>query len=372
MPTYMDHPFDWALLHRYSTGECSPAELTEIAQWVEGQPDRQAYLDSLRAIGATVRTMGPAADASGAWTRLGQRVGIVSGPAHAPNVLPLPRTTRGESAPRRMRPATAWRVVGMSALALIVLALGIAIRTSGGPGNGRAYATAPGERATVMLADGTQLTLAPASRLRVPATYGRVTRDVALEGEALFTVAHDAAHPFAVRAHGTVVQDIGTRFDVRAYTGDAAVRVGVAEGRVSVHAIGARAEHASPVHAPRDGQDVGTLMAGDIATVTDTAIVVARAMDVGRLTAWTDGRLVFSHTPLRDALPELERWYDVDVRLADPSLATERLTGSLDRLAAVDAFAAVAASIGVRVQRQGRTVILGPRISGAAHTPEER
>lgn len=356
----MDHSFDWAVLHRYSTGECSPAELSALTQWVEGQPDRQAYLDSLRAIGATVRAMRPAPDESGAWSRLAHRVGIASGHMRAPSVRRLSSTTRREWSPPRVGVGgrSAWRMVGMSVLALVVL--GIATRALRGSHDGREYATAPGERATLMLADGTQLTLAPASRLRVPATYGRGSRDVMLEGEALFTVVHDAARPFAVQAHGTVVQDIGTRFDVRAYASDPAVRIGVAEGQVAIRPTGAGATRPS------------TLGPGDVATVTDTAIVVARAMDVGSLTAWTDGRLVFTHTPLRDALPELERWYDVEVRLADPSLATERLTGSLDRLAAADAFAAVAASIGVRVERQGRMVILGPRINGAAHTPEER
>jgi len=65
----------------------------------------------------------------------------------------------------------------------------------------REYTTAAGQRLSVTLDDGTQLTLAPASRVRLAAGYGegRATggsktrpygaRELELEGEAYFAVA---------------------------------------------------------------------------------------------------------------------------------------------------------------------------------------
>lgn len=45
--------------------------------------------------------------------------------------------------------------------------------------------------------------------------------------------------------------------------------------------------------------------------------------------AFTDNRIAFSHTRLRDAIPELKRWYDVDIRLADDGLGGQAASGSL-------------------------------------------
>ncbi len=98
------------------------------------------------------------------------------------------------------------------------------------------YATGAGQRETVMLPDGTEFTLALASRLRVAADYADGDRQVVLDGEAFFNVAHDDAHPFSVRAQSAVALDIGTRFNVRAYNGDRAVRVIVSQGTVGVAA----------------------------------------------------------------------------------------------------------------------------------------
>jgi len=69
----------------------------------------------------------------------------------------------------------------------------------------------PGQRETVTLADGTQFTLAPGSRLRLAAADFRagLGRDVELTGEAYFAVAHDAGAPvLPVHAGRTVARAI--------------------------------------------------------------------------------------------------------------------------------------------------------------------
>src|SRR5206468_9531820 len=68
---------------------------------------------------------------------------------------------------------------------------------------------------------------------RFPAQFGQV-RDVYLDGEAFFEVAHDARRPFAVHTARAVARDLGTRFNVRAYRDAADVVVAVAEGAVAL------------------------------------------------------------------------------------------------------------------------------------------
>ena len=73
-------------------------------------------------------------------------------------------------------------------------------------------ATKRGERLSRGLPDGTRLVLAPGSTLRHSSRYGSDERVVSLEGEAAFTVAHDAKRPFTVRTTRGTIRDLGTRF----------------------------------------------------------------------------------------------------------------------------------------------------------------
>src|SRR5213080_3916464 len=81
----------------------------------------------------------------------------------------------------------------------------------------REYATPRGRRAVLRLLDGTEITLNADSKLRAPVTFAARQRDVYLEGEAYFSVVHNAARPFVVHTGSGAIRDIGTRFGVHAY-----------------------------------------------------------------------------------------------------------------------------------------------------------
>src|SRR5262249_20816465 len=137
---------------------------------------------------------------------------------------------------------TAALPVSLAAAAGVALAAPIVsrffIHRAPGPGGVREVATSIGPRATIALGDGSRVVLGPRSRLSMPEHFGDGPRDVTLDGEAYFTVQHDAAHPFRVHAAGGDIEDVGTRFVVRAYAGEATVRVIVADGQVSARRAG--------------------------------------------------------------------------------------------------------------------------------------
>jgi ferric-dicitrate binding protein FerR (iron transport regulator) len=240
----------------------------------------------------------------------------------------------------RARRAPPVQIGVWAALACVILLLASVFRP---PHHGRSawreYATAPGQRASVTLPDGTKFTLAPASHLRVPVDYASGNRGVMLDGEAFFAVVHDAAHPFSVRAGHTVVTDIGTEFDVHAYADDRTVRVAVVEGSVGVSAGNA-----------------ATLGAGDLAVV-DTGITITRSADVTAATSWTHGRLVFNRAPMRDALATVGRWYDLDLRVSDPAMWAEPFTGSFSTESVDQVIATFALILHAQAERSGHTVV---------------
>ncbi len=214
------------------------------------------------------------------------------------------------------------------------------------------YSTARGQYATVHLTDSSEVTLAPESRLVVSAQFAEGTREISLEGEAVFDVRHDAAHPFRVSARGATIQDIGTRFDVRAYKNDYALIVAVAEGSVSLGRTRADSTHSSVL-----------LNRGDVGTVDSlgNASTQHGARATGYL-AWATGTLSFVDQPLPEVLRTIARWYDVDVRVTDSVLAQRRVNAEFSRSASASAMIGeLAIAMDARVERTGRVITLRPR-----------
>jgi transmembrane sensor len=339
---------DPELLERYVTGACTPAERTLVDAWVAGDPAREAELQRFaRALNLWADAR-PTTDVSAAWSKMAKRMAA----ARVPVVRLHPdRVVRHHIAHRPSMSRWWWRA--MAASLLIIGSGSIVVWRQlrvGSPTPAREFTAGMGERVSVTLSDGTRLTLAPASRLRVPANFGRTGgRDVMLDGEASFAVRHDAAHPFAVRTADGVIRDIGTTFVARDYTTDNELSVVVAEGSVSLQPT--RAGQADTLR-PRV-----VLLPGQRASVVPGA---APRVTAEQYAAWTTGQLVFRDTPLRQVASELSRWYDLEITVTDPSIGNLRLTTSFSDQPISEVLDAVAAALQVQVERTGRVVTIAP------------
>jgi ferric-dicitrate binding protein FerR (iron transport regulator) len=60
------------------------------------------------------------------------------------------------------------------------------------------------------LPDGTKVSLNRGSKISYPSTFEGQTREITLQGEAFFDVAHDAQHPFIIHAQGADIKVLGT------------------------------------------------------------------------------------------------------------------------------------------------------------------
>ena len=344
---------DWELLDRYLTGAATADEREQVEAWLAEDPERWAQVAALRDALAQAALSDPAVDQAKeeVWARLERELG---GAGRGMGIRPRRTGTREFAVPSRR----AWSTPVQIAAALLVTMLGgaaiAALLFRSGPQAPavRVATTAPGQRTMFRLPDGTQVLLGVASTLRYPAAFDGGARDVSLEGEAYFQVVHDERRAFVVRAGDLVAQDLGTEFTVRAYPEDARARVVVRAGRVGIRAAGSDAA-AERVVAP--GQ-LGRLGAGGQPTVEPA--------DTATYFAWTDGRLVFDRTPLRDALPELSRWFDLDFRLADTASGSITLTATLRTQPTPDVLDNLAASLGMRERRNGRVVTLYAADSG--------
>ena len=85
---------------------------------------------------------------------------------------------------------------------------------------------------------------------------------------------------------------------------------------------------------------------------------VTRGIDPSLYLAWTKGRLVFHDAMLRDVATQLERWFDVEIRISDPALATRRVTATVTVQSLDDVLAAVTFPLGIRYTRTGHVIEL--------------
>jgi transmembrane sensor len=339
---------EWERIARYLTGEAGSGEAEATRGWIEADRHRAEVVRLLESVLANasredsslpLRLSGEDSsdiDVESALQHVKSRFG-------APKVIPFaPRLAK--DGPDRSFAA----LLRIAAAAIIIVGgtlLWQSIRGSRGD-RAQTYATSVGERRQVVLKDGTKVLLGPTSRLVVPLIESdEGDRLVSLDGVAYFSVVHDPAHPFTVKAGEIVIQDVGTAFSVES-DDSAGTRVVVDSGSVTV--------------GPATNRDRDTVLnARDRATVDRKGIVVVERSAVSDDDlAWIQGRLVFRDAPLILVGAELYRWYGVRLRVADSTLANLHLTASFSGEPVDRVLNVIALSLGARIERQGNVAIL--------------
>ena len=342
----MPEPFDWRIIDRHLAGESSPDDDLALARWLADDPGHAQLLDHLRTLAASDDSRARETwNVDAAWSRLSGRMADERPTSH----LSL-ASERAVPATRR----TSWRAASAVAVTIVAASLVVVVwRTSITPvahpagGAVREVAASRAQQTHVTLSDGTRVVLNAGSRLRYASDFGRTSRDVELEGEGYFEVVHDGAHPFRVRAHGNVAEDLGTRFAVRAYADGSPTQVVVAQGRVSLAREGT---------APARGQ---LLEPGELGRVEpDGRVTVVRDVDVERWVSWARGALVLDGLSLAEAATEIGRRYDVRIVVPDSALARRRVSARFHDASLTTVLDAVSLALGARWSGDGITIVI--------------
>lgn len=358
-----DFPPEHAVrLVRYLRGELTSEEQTDIERWIAADPERQALVAQLTAHwNAVPLRQAGVYDVEAALVRAKR-------PSAGARVETPARRSRGTRRHPSFWPPTSWRAgylaLAIGCIAAFAIAGSVVFRTAehrtprvAQASQWREYTTGRGQLAEISLNDGTSIWLGPATRLRVSQEYGTKERAVTLDGQALFTVVHDARLPFSVRTPRTVVEDLGTAFIVSDYRGDRTMQVVVASGIVALRKS-RRARAGDTTNSTSLGPSI-TVTRGDLAQIDSAGVMTLRSgVDVSQYVSWTRGTLTFDHTPLRDAIGALNRWYDADVRLGDPALGSELITATLNTESFRQALQVMQTVLDVHVDRREKTVTL--------------
>ncbi|MFC7397208.1 FecR family protein [Chelatococcus sp. GCM10030263] len=150
-----------------------------------------------------------------------------------------------------------------------------------------------------------------------------------LRGEAFFEVRHDAPGVFSVEAHGDVIRDIGTKFNVDVTAGR--TEVVVAEGAVDVTGR----SDAGPVRLDQGNQIV----------VQDGRAGRVEPADTDLALAWMSGRLVVQGASVADLITALQRHHSGRI-LVRGALADRKVSGTFPLTDIDGSLETLAAAVG--------------------------
>lgn len=329
----LEEAMDWRL--RHEAGDLSEADREVFRAWLARSPGHQEAYDGLQRF----------------WSATG------SLDRHPRYAAVLRRTEAAVDRGRVTRRALA---AGFAAAVVGLGGLGLYYEMSPKPLVNQSFHTAVGQRTTVTLPDGSQVTLNTDTVLRTRADGER--RLVYLDqGQAFFKVAKDRRHPFIVAAAGRTVTAVGTAFDVRVDRGE--LKVVLVEGKVRVQAARSpQPGKAAPTRSPPPPMATDMSAGSELVARDDSEWRLAPT-DVDRETSWLKGQLVFAGAPLGEVVAEMNRYSTRKIEITDSSLATRRIGGNFSP-GDVQGFARILQAAGVATLREepdGRIVVVATK-----------
>jgi len=169
-----------------------------------------------------------------------------------------------------------------------------------------------------VLPDGSVVSLHAGSKLTYPEEFASNTRNVELDGEAYFKVAHDKTKPFIVASGEARVEVLGTEFNVNTKSPAGNMEVVLTTGKVSVYYT----------EKPKDNV---LLLPGEKAElITDQKFIRKSANSDANYMAWKTRVLVFNNETLGQVLKTLQNVYQTPVMLSDQKLSDFRVTASFN------------------------------------------
>jgi len=169
----------------------------------------------------------------------------------------------------------------------------------------------------MLLPDSTQVWLNAASTLEYPQQFAAGKREVYLTGEAYFDVKHADKQPFLIHTGKVTTMVLGTAFNINAYPGRENIIVSVSRGKVRVN---------------YNDKEMAVLTQGQQVKVSNTSnTLVQKKQAIAEVAPWQQGNLQYDDETIRDIVADLERNYDVTIRVQSEALASERITTSFRR-----------------------------------------
>ena len=171
----------------------------------------------------------------------------------------------------------------------------------------------PGQIVSMGLPDGTSVQLNSGATMYYPAMFKGKEREVRLEGEAFFEVAHDSKKPFIVKTFASDIKVLGTKFNVNADRNAGEFSVTLAEGSVQVSSLA-------------DPGRIIVMKPDEKVYMADGKLMVKRTKVKDEI-RWKDGIIDIDGLDFDELIDKLEMAFGVDIVIDRETLPEFKYTG---------------------------------------------
>lgn len=270
------------LLMKYIKGETTPEEREKVVRWLDEDPEHLHQYHSLRKL----------YDIS-LWS-------------------PIEESQQEEKQTRTLKPV--WIEFLKVAAVILITFLGTKafFDWKEDPVKMQTVIVPAGQRAELLLADGTKVWLNSRSKLKFPDRFQKDARNVELDGEGYFEVTHQEEAPFTVHTSKYDVKVLGTEFNVKAYNSKNQFETSLLKGCVEVSDA-----NKSQIVRLRPDEKV----------ISDGSQLIRSVILDKNYFRWKEGLLCLDDESIGGLIDKLELYYDVKIIVQQASLMKYHYSG---------------------------------------------
>lgn len=308
------------LIGKYLEGTLDPAEAAQLEQWLDAAGDEHAFDTLTEEEKQNART--------GGYEKLIARI---------------------QETQQRRRVQPLFRYWKVAAGIAILIASGTLFRTGilnvVAPHRLVATKSMVGHTKKHILSDGSIVWLKGKSRLVYPVSFGGGKREVTLEGEALFEIAQDPAHPFLVKCGSLTTTVLGTSFNIREKGKE--TEVTVLTGKIALSAP------ASPGMVLYPEQQA--IYSAPAAAITKQETGMPPINDIMK---GTEYNMAFNDAAMPYVLQRIEKKFEVNIQLQDAVINTNLITADFTDQSLQHTMNMICQALYLDVEIKGKTILL--------------
>lgn len=260
------------LLHKYFKGETNETEENRIVEWVESNAENKArFLRERMLFDAALFSDG--------------------------------------SAIRRKRKGYLYLypLLAVAAMLTIIFVIGLPHMNKPTRQLSQTIRIPAGQRAQMELPDGSVVWLNSQTTLTYDENFGKKDREVSLDGEAYFEVAHNTKLPFYVQTEKIKVQVTGTKFDVCSYKGSNSFIARLIEGSINL------------LTNETEEKPLSSLTKGKYFAMQNGKYKTGE-MTSNNALAWMQGIYYFDDVPFKELLEKIALYYNYKITVKNPKI----------------------------------------------------
>lgn len=329
------HNIEWEIISKYLDGEMSAEERLDFEKLIDSNPEYAATVaashNDLNLI-QEVNKIQNQFDVDKAWSSVKSNI----------NYEPEVKNTRTINF---FSYQNAQKLIQIAAMIIVVIGLGFGsfhIYTNNFA-QYQSIASQLGETGkSIILADGSVVTLNGESKLVYSRSFDGVERRVQLTGEAFFDIAKNAEKPFIISVGDAEVKVLGTSFNVN--SSNKHIEVLVESGKVQFSVT-------------KEPSKSVFLEKGDFGILREDQLEKTSQHDENYL-SWKTQLMVFKAMSLSDVAKVINRTYQVNIHFNDTSIQNLPITTSFDKTPLNDVLENLCRPHKLTYEKNGTEIIL--------------